>query len=73
MIWPRGNKETAAQFEKDLKDVHLIYYYDAENPQTGAPEKWKYEMHFFSENRINCAYYPTLLSPSYISPISIAY
>ena len=26
---------------KDIEDVHLIYYYDAENPETGAAEKWK--------------------------------
>lgn len=31
-------------FDKELKDVHLIYEYDAKNPETGEPEKWKYEM-----------------------------
>lgn len=36
------------QFEKDIKDVHLIYDYDAKDSQ-GNPEKWRYEMyeHFF--------------------------
>ena len=40
MIWPRGDKDTEAQFKKDLEDVHLKYYYAAENPETGAPESW---------------------------------
>ncbi|EMC90836.1 hypothetical protein BAUCODRAFT_144008 [Baudoinia panamericana UAMH 10762] len=39
-------------FDTDIKDVHLIYDYDAENPKTGEPEKWRYEMWFFSANRI---------------------
>jgi hypothetical protein len=30
-------------FDKDLKDVHLIYDYDAQDA-AGNPEKWKYEM-----------------------------
>jgi hypothetical protein len=25
-------------------DLHLIYDYDAHNPETGEPEKWRYEM-----------------------------
>jgi len=39
-------------FETDIRDTHLIYDYDAANPETGEPEKWRYEMWFFSENRI---------------------
>jgi hypothetical protein len=31
------------QFGKDLKDLHLIYEYDAKD-EKGNPEKWKYEM-----------------------------
>lgn len=38
-------------FEKDIRDTHLIYDYDAQDPN-GNPEKWRYEMWFFSENRI---------------------
>jgi len=32
------------QFEKDIKDVHLIYDYEAKDAH-GNPEKWKYEMY----------------------------
>ncbi|KAF2773730.1 hypothetical protein EJ03DRAFT_323676 [Teratosphaeria nubilosa] len=39
-------------FEKDIKDVHLLYDYDAVNPKTGEHEKWRYEMWFFSKSRI---------------------
>ncbi|ORX95066.1 Calycin-like protein [Clohesyomyces aquaticus] len=39
-------------FSKDVLDTHLIYDYTAENPSTGAKEKWRYEMWFFSSNRI---------------------
>lgn len=39
-------------FDKDIRDTHLIYDYDASNPKTGEPEKWRYEMWFFSEKRI---------------------
>lgn len=38
-------------FRNDIQDTHLIYEYDAKNEQ-GKPEKWKYEMWFFSEDRI---------------------
>ncbi|TGO11715.1 hypothetical protein BTUL_0103g00120 [Botrytis tulipae] len=34
-----------SQFEKDIKDVHLIYDYAAHDAN-GNPEKWKYEMYF---------------------------
>jgi phenolic acid decarboxylase len=39
-------------FDTDIKDTHLIYDYNAANPETGKPEKWRYEMWFFSHNRI---------------------
>lgn len=32
-----------SQFEKDIKDVHLIYDYAAQDAN-GNSEKWKYEM-----------------------------
>jgi hypothetical protein len=38
-------------FDKDIRDTHLIYDYDAQD-ENGKPEKWRYEMWFFSENRI---------------------
>lgn len=40
-----------ASFEKDLKDLHLIYDYDAQDAN-GNPEKWRYEMWFYSKTRI---------------------
>jgi phenolic acid decarboxylase len=45
-------EETRTQFDQDLKDLHLIYDYDAQNVETGEPEKWRYEMWFFSPERI---------------------
>lgn len=39
-------------FDEDIKDLHLIYNYDAKNVETGEPEQWKYEMWFFSKTRI---------------------
>lgn len=44
--------EDQKAFDKDLKDLHLIYDYDAKNVETGADEKWRYEMWFFSDSRI---------------------
>ncbi|KID65371.1 uncharacterized protein G6M90_00g052240 [Metarhizium brunneum] len=38
-------------FETDVRDVHLVYDYDT-HAIDGKPEKWRYEMWFFSENRI---------------------
>lgn len=35
-------------FTKDLQDLHLVYEYDARDAQ-GNPEKWRYEIWFFSE------------------------
>ncbi|KAK7416187.1 hypothetical protein QQX98_005384 [Neonectria punicea] len=37
-------------FETDMRDVHIIYDYDAED-DAGNPEKWRYELWIFSENR----------------------
>jgi hypothetical protein len=48
----RPSDETREQFDKDLKDLHLVYDYDAQNVDTGEPEKWRYEMWFFSSERI---------------------
>ncbi|KAF8850231.1 hypothetical protein BDZ45DRAFT_770731 [Acephala macrosclerotiorum] len=42
---------TIPQFDKDIRDVHLIYDYDAKSAD-GKPEKWRYEMWFFSPTRI---------------------
>ncbi|RDW88245.1 hypothetical protein BP6252_00277 [Coleophoma cylindrospora] len=44
-------QHTIPLFDKDLRDVHLLYDYDAKDAQ-GNPEKWRYEMWFFSETRI---------------------
>lgn len=38
-------------FDRDMRDLHLIYDYDAAAAD-GTPEKWRYEMWFYSENRI---------------------
>lgn len=38
-------------FKADLLNKHLIYDYSARDPQ-GNPEKWRYEMWFYSFNRI---------------------
>jgi len=32
------------QFDKDIRDLHLIYDYDAKD-SNGNPEKWRYEMY----------------------------
>lgn len=54
MLFPNGDAKVKAAFERDILHGgnHLIYNYDAQNPETGAPEKWKYEMWFYSEDRI---------------------
>src|SRR5689334_16906193 len=41
-------------FDQDIRNRHLIYYYDvpAANTSSGKPEKWKYEMWFYNEDRI---------------------
>lgn len=38
-------------FDADIRDRHLIYDYDAKDAQ-GNPEKWRYEMWFFNEDRV---------------------
>lgn len=52
MIWPEGDKKLESAFKNDLENLHLLYDYDALNPDTGAPEKWRYEMWFHSADRI---------------------
>ncbi|SJX63724.1 uncharacterized protein SRS1_14473 [Sporisorium reilianum f. sp. reilianum] len=52
MLWPRNDAEVASAFARDIENLHLLYDYDAENPETGAPEKWRYEMWFRSADRI---------------------
>ncbi|ORY20199.1 Calycin-like protein [Naematelia encephala] len=54
MIHPNDPK-VKAQWEKDIGDVHLLYDYNAKNPETGADEKWRYEMWFSHEDRITYA------------------
>ncbi|EPS29714.1 hypothetical protein PDE_04664 [Penicillium oxalicum 114-2] len=41
-------------FDADIRDRHLIYDYDAQDSE-GRPEKWRYEMWFQNEDRINYA------------------
>jgi hypothetical protein len=38
-------------FDADIRNVHLVYDYPAKAPD-GTPEKWRYEMWFFSDTRI---------------------
>lgn len=51
------NTDLDPSFDTDIKDVHLIYDYAAQ-AEDGTPEKWRYEMWFFSHNRIVCKYCP---------------
>ncbi|KAM0221189.1 hypothetical protein ACHAQD_005542 [Fusarium lateritium] len=53
MSLPRYQTNTPlhSTFEKDILDTHLIYDYDATDAE-GNPEKWRYEMWFFSKDRI---------------------
>jgi len=46
-----SQSDASFPFAEDIEDVHLIYDYDAKDPQ-GNPEKWRYEMWFFSKDRI---------------------
>lgn len=39
-----------AAFIKDLKDLHLVYDYNVKDSQ-GNPDKWRYELWFFSQVR----------------------
>ena len=38
-------------FDTDIRDLHLIYDYNAED-EHGASTKWRYEIWFFSESRV---------------------
>ena len=40
--------QTRAQWEKDLKDLHMVYDYNTKDKQ-GNPEKWRYEIWFQME------------------------
>lgn len=40
--------QTRAHWEKDLKDLHMVYDYNAKDKQ-GNPEKWRYEIWFQME------------------------
>lgn len=44
----RTESLTFPQFDKDIRDVHLIYEYDAKDAE-GNPEKWKYEMYVLEQ------------------------
>lgn len=41
-------------FDADIRDRHLVYDYAAQD-KDGNPEKWRYEMWFQNEDRINYA------------------
>ena len=47
----QNNTPLDPSFDKDIRDTHLIYDYNAKDA-SGNPEKWRYEMWFFSEDRI---------------------
>lgn len=53
MSLPRFQTNTPLHpsFNKDIRDTHLIYEYNAENSE-GSPEKWRYEIWLFSEDRV---------------------
>ncbi|WWC57737.1 uncharacterized protein I303_100271 [Kwoniella dejecticola CBS 10117] len=55
MIHPTDDQAVQEQWKKDIGDLHLIYDYDAKNPETNEPEKWRYEMWFSHEDRITYA------------------
>ena len=38
-------------FDKDMRDTHLVYDYDAQD-KDGNPEKWRYELWCFSDTRV---------------------
>ncbi|KAJ8119036.1 hypothetical protein OPT61_g102 [Boeremia exigua] len=38
-------------FDEDVRDIHLIYDYDAQD-KDGKPEKWRYELWCFSDDRV---------------------
>ncbi|KAH6867718.1 Calycin-like protein [Thelonectria olida] len=45
------NTELDLSFEQDMRDTHLIYDYDAQDSE-GNPEKWRYELWFFSDKSV---------------------
>jgi phenolic acid decarboxylase len=45
------NTPLHSSFEKDINDQHLVYDYDAQDNE-GNPEKWRYEIWFFSKDRV---------------------
>ncbi|KAF4534772.1 Phenol acid carboxylase [Lasiodiplodia theobromae] len=45
------NAQTRAHWEKDLKDLHMVYDYNAQD-EHGNPEKWRYEIWFQMEDRV---------------------
>ncbi|RSL95314.1 hypothetical protein CEP52_012131 [Fusarium oligoseptatum] len=53
MALPRYQTNTPLDpsFEDDIRDTHLVYDYDATDAE-GNPEKWRYEIWFFSEDRV---------------------
>jgi hypothetical protein len=62
------NTDLDVSFDKDIKDTHLIYDYAAQAPD-GTPEKWRYEMWFFSSDRIVCKFLASFL----LLPLSISH
>ncbi len=47
----QNNTPLDPSFEHDMRDVHLVYDYNAKDSD-GKPEKWRYEIWFFSESRV---------------------
>lgn len=45
------NTPLDASFDKDMRDTHLVYDYNAKD-SNGNPEKWRYEVWFFSQDRV---------------------
>lgn len=45
------NTQLHSSFDKDIKDTHLVYDYDAQD-KDGNPEKWRYELWCFSNDRV---------------------
>jgi len=45
------NTPLHSSFQKDILDTHLIYDYDAQDA-SGNPEKWRYELWCFSDDRV---------------------
>lgn len=44
------DSSTQSNWDKDLKDLHLVYDYNAKDAD-GNPEKWRYELWIFSPVR----------------------